>query len=42
MCCLTLRYLASGETSRSLAFQFRVGRTTAARIINEVTMAIIE
>jgi len=42
MCCATLRYFASGETFRSLAFQFRLGRTTLARIINEVTLAIVE
>ena len=42
MCYLTLHYLASGETFRSLAFQFRVGRITVVRIINEVTMVIIE
>ena len=42
MCCLTLRYLASGETFRSLAFQFRLGRTTVSRIIDEVVTAIKE
>ena len=42
MCCLTLRYLASGESFRSLEFQFRIGKRTISNIILDVCMAIIE
>ncbi|XP_057310556.1 uncharacterized protein LOC130648520 [Hydractinia symbiolongicarpus] len=42
MCCLTLRYLASGESFRSLEFQFRIGKRTISSIILEVYMTIIE
>ena len=42
MVCLTLRYLATGETFRSLEFQFRIGKKTISRIVNEVCEAITE
>ena len=42
MCCLTLRYLASGESFRSLEFQFRIGRKTISSIILDVTKAIVK
>ncbi len=38
---ITLRYLATGETFRSLAFQFRVGNNTVAQLIPEICEAII-
>ena len=41
MCSLTLRYLASGESFRSLEFQFRISRRAISRIIIDVTNAII-
>ena len=37
---ITLRYLASGESQQSLAFSFRVGRTTVCNIIKETCHAI--
>jgi len=36
MLCLTLRYLASGESFRSLQFQFRLGRKTVCRTLTFV------
>ena len=38
---ITLRFLATGETFRSLAFQFRVAHNTISGIIPEVCEAII-
>ncbi|XP_028409531.1 uncharacterized protein LOC114532154 [Dendronephthya gigantea] len=37
---LTLRYLASGDSPRSLSFSYRIGLTTVHRIIGDVTEAI--
>ena len=37
---ITLRYLGTGESFRSLGFQFRVHWTTVSRIIPEVLEAI--
>lgn len=42
MCCLTLRYLASGESFRSLEYQFRISKKAISYIIQEVCRAIIE
>lgn len=39
--CITLRYLATGETFRSLAFQFRAHHTTIGRIVSKRLAAII-
>ena len=39
---LTLRYLATGESHRSLSFQFRISRRTISYIIQEVCRAIIK
>lgn len=39
--CITLRYLATGETFRSLAFQFRVHYSYIGRIVNEVLCSIV-
>ena len=39
---ITLRFLATGESYESLMFQFRVHRTTIAKIIREVCKAIYE
>ena len=38
---VTLRYLATGETFRSLAFQFRIAHNTISGIVPEVCEAII-
>ncbi|XP_067122841.1 uncharacterized protein [Centruroides vittatus] len=38
--CLTLRFLATGETFRSLSYTFRVGRTTVTKIVRETCFAI--
>ena len=38
---LTLRFLATGETFRSLEFQFRVSRTAISYIVLEVCQAIL-
>ncbi|XP_023213250.1 protein ALP1-like, partial [Centruroides sculpturatus] len=38
--CLTLRFLATGETFRSLSYSFRVGRTTVTKIVRETSFAI--
>ena len=40
--CLTLRYLATGETFRSLEFQFRISRKAISDIVMEVCDAIID
>ncbi|XP_067123235.1 uncharacterized protein [Centruroides vittatus] len=37
---VTLRFLATGETFRSLSFSFRIGRSTIAKIIEETTKVI--
>lgn len=39
--CITLRYLATGETFRSLAFQFRIHHTTIGRIVERCLSSII-
>ena len=39
---LTLRYLATGESYRSLSFQFRISRRTILYIIQEVCRATIK
>ncbi|XP_045126554.1 uncharacterized protein LOC123513458 [Portunus trituberculatus] len=39
---LTLRYLASGETQKSLAYQFRISRNLVCSIIPEVCQAIYQ
>ena len=41
-CCVFLRYRASGETFRSLEYQFRVNGRTIAGIVERVAEAIIE
>ena len=38
---LTIRFLATGETFRSLHFQFRIGGRALSYIIEEVTEAIV-
>ena len=42
MCCLALQFLATGESFRSLHFQFRLGRKTVSQIIQDVCKAIYE
>ena len=42
MVCLALYYLTSGETFRSLEFQFRIGKKTIPRIVIDVCRAIFE
>ncbi|KAI4472002.1 hypothetical protein MML48_1g12228 [Holotrichia oblita] len=37
---ITLRYLATGESYKSLSFSFRVGHSTISRIVPEVCTAI--
>lgn len=39
---MTYRFLATGETFRSLSFSFRMGRTSVARIIKETCYAILK
>lgn len=39
--CITLRYLATGESFTSLAFQYRVHRSTVGRIVSECLSSII-
>ena len=41
-CCIFLRYVASGESYRSLEYQFRVSRRSIYRIIPTVAKAIID
>ena len=40
-CCLFLRYIASGESFRSLEYQFQISRRTISRVISTVVKAII-
>ncbi|XP_057290188.1 uncharacterized protein LOC130612865 [Hydractinia symbiolongicarpus] len=40
MCCITLRYLASGESFRSLEYQFRISKKAISYIVQEVCSAI--
>ena len=40
-CSLFLRYIASGESFRSLEYQFRISRRTISRVISTVAKAII-
>ena len=40
-CCLFLRYIARGESFRSLEYQFRISRRTIFRVISTVANAII-
>ena len=42
MCCLAIRYLATGESFHSLEFQFRMSRVTISKIIIEVCQALYE
>ncbi len=42
MCCLTIRYLATGESFRSLEYQFRISRHTISRIVTDVCRALFE
>ena len=42
MVCVALRYLASGESFRSLQFQFRIGRKTITEIVIDVCRDVIE
>uniref|UniRef100_A0AAV2JBD5 Nuclease HARBI1 n=1 Tax=Knipowitschia caucasica TaxID=637954 RepID=A0AAV2JBD5_KNICA len=37
---VTIRFLASGESFRSLAFQYRLGRSTTANIVHSTLRAI--
>ena len=37
---LTIRYLASGDSHRSLSFSYRIGLTTVHRIISETCLAL--
>ena len=37
---LTIRYLASGDSPRSLSFSYRIGLTTVHRIISETCLAL--
>ncbi|KAG1673792.1 Protein ALP1-like [Nymphon striatum] len=37
---VTLRYLATGESQRSLSYTYRLGRTTVCNILSETTLAI--
>ena len=41
-CCIFLRYVASGESYRSLEYQFRVSRRSISRTIPTVANAIID
>ena len=42
MCCLALRYFASGESYRSLEYQFRNNKKAVSYIIEELEVAIIK
>ena len=42
MCALALRFLATGESFRSLHFKFRLGRETISQAISEVCLAVYE
>ncbi|XP_048036196.1 protein ALP1-like [Megalobrama amblycephala] len=39
---LTLRFLATGETFRSLSFQYRIGRSTISEIVMETCQALYD
>lgn len=39
---ITLRFLASGDAQQSLSFQFKVGKSTVHKIVDEVCEAIWE
>jgi len=39
---ITLRYLSSGMSQQDLCWNFRVGRTTVSKILNEVCIAIFD
>ena len=41
-CCVTLRYLASGESFRSLECQFWISKKAISYIVNEVAFAITQ
>ena len=38
--CLTIRFLASGDSQESLSFAFQIGRSTVSEIIQETCKAI--
>jgi len=38
--CLTIRYLATGESQQSLSFSFRIGRSTVSCIVRETCEAL--
>lgn len=42
MCCVALRYFASGESFRLLEYQFRIIKKAVSYIIEEVVVAIIK
>ena len=42
MCCVTLRYFASGESFSSLEYQFRISRKAISYIVEQVAAAIIK
>ena len=39
---LTLRFLASGDSQKSLSFSYRMGTTTVSNIIKETCIALHE
>ena len=41
-CCLFLRYIESGESFRSLEYQFRLSRRSISRIVSNVAQALID
>lgn len=40
--CITLRYLANGDSQQSMSYNFRLGRTTVHNIVKETYIAIWE
>lgn len=42
MCCVALRYFASGESFRSMEYQFRISKKAISYIVEEVAVAIIK
>ena len=42
MCCVALRYFASGESFRSLEYQFPISRKAISYIVEQVSAAIIK
>ena len=42
MCCVALRYFASGESFRSLDYQFQINRKAISYIVEQVPAAIIK